>query len=128
MNNAPKPNSAPTKAQFTAALLLERPVKLSFGQLQAELAMSLRPVDAGRNPVPETYTKLVPAYVLRGSGEAAVAGAKLTFHSLIPGTVYVLRVNMGRGWVNLKEFTVKPGQELNLGNVTFQPPPADKRE
>jgi hypothetical protein len=37
MNNAPKPNSAPTKAQFTAALLLERPVKLSFGQLQAEL-------------------------------------------------------------------------------------------
>jgi hypothetical protein len=33
---------------------------------------------------------------------------------------------MGRGWVNLKEFTVKPGQELNLGNVTFQPPPSNK--
>jgi hypothetical protein len=42
--------------------------------------------------------------------------------------VYVLRVNMGRGWVNLKEFTVKPGEELNLKDVTFQPPPADKRE
>jgi hypothetical protein len=31
------PTPGTVKAQFTAALLLEEPVKLSFGQLQAEL-------------------------------------------------------------------------------------------
>lgn len=37
MNEAQMSNSGTAKAQFTAALLLEKQVKLSFGQLRAEL-------------------------------------------------------------------------------------------
>jgi RNA polymerase sigma factor (sigma-70 family) len=91
----------------------------------AELALALRLPGAA----PATPGRLVPAYVFRGSGLAAVDQRehRLTFRQLIPGAVYVLRVDTGGGWANLKEFTVRPGQHLDLGDVMFRPPPGAGR-
>jgi RNA polymerase sigma factor (sigma-70 family) len=104
----------------TARLVPAAGAKVS-GSVQTELAMAWRSTDIAPNPPVATNPRLVPAYTIRDSAAASVDGKKVTFRQLIPGAAYVLRVNLGRGWVNLKEFTVKPGEELDLKDVTFQP-------
>jgi RNA polymerase sigma factor (sigma-70 family) len=92
--------------------------------VRAELALALRPPGTALNPEPAAAGPLRPAYVFRGSGLATQdpRDHSLTFPQLIPGATYVLRVDAGRGWVNLKELTVKPGEHLNLGMLIFPPP------
>jgi hypothetical protein len=112
---------------MTVHLVAPAGTKLA-GPLSAELALVVRPFDLPGGPVPAGRT-LVAASVFRGSGRASQdpRDHRLTFTQLIPGATYVLRVSAGRGWVELKEFAVEPGQSLNLGDVIFQPPPDDAR-
>jgi RNA polymerase sigma factor (sigma-70 family) len=99
------------------------------GEVKVELMLALRPPGEAPGPGPTGVGSLVPASAFRGSGRVTqeARAHRLTFSQLIPGASYVLRVDVGDGWVSVKEFAVKPGEQLDLGDVIFPAPPDSGR-
>jgi protocatechuate 3,4-dioxygenase beta subunit len=97
-------------------------------RLTVSLVVTPGASQTGPEPPPEvladeaTFAAIDPAH--HGDGLISDADGRLTLPALIPGATYGVRTRTPDGRLSArKEFTVKPGETVDLGEIVVQRPP-----